>query len=99
VKDRALYVCFGADASSELALLDTYVIPGMPLVFEYASVEHEHAARDLLARCAAALGYVVIKDRRTIHDPGYGGTERRGLKRERRLFVLRRVSPKDRRSL
>jgi hypothetical protein len=99
VKNRALFVCFGDDAGSDLAILGTYVIPGLPLVFEYASVAHEHAVRDLLARCAAALGYALVKDRRTIHDPGYGGTERRGFRRERRRFTERRLSPTDRRSL
>ena len=96
IKNRAIFVCFGDDASTDLALLSTYVIPGMPLVFEYASVTHEHAVRQLLTRCAVALGYEVVKDRRSIHDRGYGGHERRGFRRERRAFTDRR-SFKDRR--
>lgn len=97
VKNRALFVCFGDDASSDAAILATYVIPGMPLVFEYASVAHEHAVQHLVTRCAAALGYEILKDRRVINDPGYGGRERRRVGRERRLFIDRRSDPKNRR--
>lgn len=97
IKNRTIFVCFGDDASSDLALLSTYAIPGMPLVFEYASVTHEHAVRHLLTRCAVALGYEVVKDRRTINDPGYGGQQRRGFRRERRGFTDRRASLKGRR--
>jgi hypothetical protein len=96
-KNRAIFVCFSDDASSDLTLLSTYVIPEMPLVFEYASVTHEHAVRHLLKRCAAAVGYDVVIDRRTIHDPGYGGHERRGFRRERRTVTDRRYGPKGRR--
>lgn len=97
IKNRAIFVCFGDDASSDLALLSTYVIPGMPLAFEYASVTHEHAVQHLLTRCAIALGYEIVKDRRSIHDPGYGGGERRGFRRERREFTDRRSNLKGRR--
>jgi hypothetical protein len=97
VKNRALFVCFGDDAGSDLATLGTYVIPGMPLVFEYASVTHEHAAQHLLTRCAAALGYEILKDRRIVNQPGYGGRERRRFGRERRRFIDRRSALKDRR--
>src|SRR5512139_3769349 len=44
-KERALFICFGDDAKTELEILDTYVLPGMPMVFEYSSAEHERAAR------------------------------------------------------
>jgi hypothetical protein len=97
IKNRAIFVCFGDDAGSDLALLSTYVIPGMPLVFEYASVTHERAVRHLLTRCAVVLGYEVVKDRRTINNPGYGGHERRGFRRERREFTDRRSILKGRR--
>jgi hypothetical protein len=90
IKNRAIFVCFGDDASSDLTLLSTYVIPGMPLAFEYASVTHEHAVRQLLTRCAVALGYELVKDRRSIHDPAYSGSERRGFRRERREVSDRR---------
>jgi hypothetical protein len=98
VKNRALFVCFGDDAGSDMAILGTYVIPGMPLVFEYASVAHENAVQPLLMRCAVALGYEVLKDRRTINDPDYGGHERRRFGHERRRFVERRSRSEDRRS-
>jgi hypothetical protein len=97
IKNRAIFVCFGDDASSDLALLSTYVIPGMPLAFEYASVTHEHAVQHLLTRCAAALGYEILKDRRIANEPGYGGLERRRFGRERRRFMERRSALKDRR--
>ena len=90
IKNRALFVCFGDDASSDAAVLATYVVPGMPLLFEYTSVEHEHAVHDLLSRCAAALGYEIHKDRRSVNVPGYGG-------RERRRSLDRRSGVKDRR--
>jgi hypothetical protein len=97
VKNRALFVCFGEDASSDEAILATYVIPGMPLVFEYGSVADEHAVQHLLTRCATALGYEIVKDRRVVNDPGYGGFERRSAGRERRRFMERRSDPKGRR--
>jgi hypothetical protein len=97
VKNRALFVCFGEDAGSDLATLGTYVIPGMPLAFEYASNTHEHAVQHLLTRCAAALGCEILKDRRIANDPGYGGRERRRFRRERRRFIDRRSDLKDRR--
>ncbi len=97
VKNRALFVCFGDDAGSDLATLGTYVIPGMPLAFEYTSVTHEHAVKHLLTRCAAALGYEIFKDRRIVNDPGYGGRERRRFGRERRRFMDRRSGLNDRR--
>ena len=96
VKNRALFVCFGDNASSESLLLTTYVIPGEPLAFDYASVTHERAVQPLLARCAAVLGYQILKDRRTFNHPGYGGHERRHSGRERRRFIQRR-SGQDRR--
>lgn len=99
VKNRAIFVCFGDDASSDLALLSTYVVPGMPLVFEYASAAHERAARPLLARCASVLGYEIIKDRRAVNNPDYGGHERRGFRRERRGFADRRSNLKERRNI
>ena len=99
VKNRTIFVCFGDDVGSDAGLLSTYVIPGMPLLFEYASVAHEHAVRHLLTRCAVALGYKVVKDRRTIIDPGYGGHERRGFRRERRSFIDRRLKPSRRNSI
>jgi hypothetical protein len=97
VKNRALFVCFGDDPTSDLALLSTYVIPGMPLAFEYASVTHERAVQPLLERCAAALSYEMRKDRRKRDQPGYGGQERRHSGRERRRFIERRSVLKDRR--
>ena len=41
VKNRALFICFGDDAGSDMATLGVYVIPESLLVIEYASVEHE----------------------------------------------------------
>jgi hypothetical protein len=91
VKNRALYVCFGEDVGADSVTLGTYVVPGMPLAIEYASATHdENAAQELLTRCAAALGYEILKDRRVADVPGYGGLERRFL-RERRRFVERRA--------
>jgi hypothetical protein len=89
-KDRALYVCFGDDAGSELALLSAYIVPGMPLVFEYWSREHEEAVESLLSRCAAVLGYDVVKDRRAINDPSFHGRERRSVRDRRSLKDRRR---------
>lgn len=97
VKNRAIFVCFADDAASDLAFLTTYVIPEMPLVFDYASAAHERAARHLLTRCAVVLGYEVVKDRRAITNPGYGGHERRGFRRERRRYRDRRSILKGRR--
>ena len=57
VKDRAVYVHFGDDPSSETEYLCTVVIPGEPLVFQYESATHERAAWLLLKRCAKVLGY------------------------------------------
>ena len=97
VKNRVLFVCFGDAPSSELTLLNVYVIPGMPLEFEYASATHERAVQPLLERCAAVLGYEMQKDRRVFDQPGYGGQERRHSGRERRGFMERRSAVKDRR--
>jgi hypothetical protein len=97
VKNRALFVCFGDDVSSDFATLGTYVIPGMPLAFEYASITHEAAVQHLLIRCSAALGYEILKDRRIGNEPRYDGHERRCFGRERRRFMERRRSLKDRR--
>jgi hypothetical protein len=99
VKNRAIFVCFGDDATSDLALLSTYVIPGMPLVFEYASAAHERAVRHLLARCASVLGYEIIKDRRAANNADYGGQERRDFRRERRRFADRRSNRNRRNTL
>jgi hypothetical protein len=90
VKNRALFVCFGDNAGSDLALLSTYVIPATPLPFDYASVTHERAVQPLLARCAAALGYEIRKDRRVSSQADYRGRERRHSGRERRRFIERR---------
>jgi hypothetical protein len=90
VKSRALFVCFGDDAGHDLTALDTYVIPGMPLTFEYASATHKVAAQPLLIRCTAALGYNMREDRRIYNQPGHGGLERRCFRIERRRFVERR---------
>ena len=96
VKNRALYVCFGNDVGTDSVTLGTYIVPGMPLAIEYASAKHdENVAQELLTRCAAALGYEILKDRRVADVPGYGGLERRFL-RERRRFVERRAQ-KERR--
>lgn len=59
---NALYVYFGDDPGSDTACLGTAVIPGEALVFNYASDAHEHTARPLLARCAAALGYEIANE-------------------------------------
>ena len=99
VQNRALFVYFGDDAGSDLATLGTYVVPGMPLAFEYASVTHEHAVQHLLTRCAAALGYEILKDRRIDNEPGYGGLERRRFGRERRRFIERRSQKVRRKSV
>lgn len=61
VKDRAVYVHFGDDPSSETEYLCTIVIPGEPLVFQYESAAHESAAWLLLKRCAKILGYDIDK--------------------------------------
>ena len=98
VKNRALFVCFGDDASSDSVLLSTYVIPGEPLAFDYASVADERTVQPLLARCAAVLGYQILKDRRIFSQPGYGGHERRNSGRERRRFIQRRSGQERRRS-
>ena len=98
VKNRAIFVCFGDTASSDSMLLSTYVIPGEPLAFDYASVAHERVVQPVLARCAAVLGYEIVKDRRTFSQPGYGGQERRSSGRERRRFIQRRSGQERRRS-
>jgi hypothetical protein len=99
VKNRALYVCFGDDVGADSVTLGTYIIPGMPLALEYASAKHdENAAQELLTRCAAALGYEILKDRRIADEPGYGGLERRFV-RERRRFVERRTQKGRRKSV
>ena len=74
VKNRALFVCFGDNAGSDLALLSTHVIPGMPLEFEYASVTHERAVQYLLERCATALGYEIRKYRESWINRAIGAT-------------------------
>lgn len=91
VKNRALLLCFGDVANSDAEVLSTYLIPGMPLVFEYESAAHEKAAHALLHRCAAVIGYEILKDRRVVNTQGHGGIERRrpfdrrsGLKDRRR---------------
>jgi hypothetical protein len=61
VKDRAVYVHFGDDPSSETEYLCTVVIPGEPLVFQYESAAHESGAWLLLKRCAKVLGYDIDK--------------------------------------
>ncbi|OGA49375.1 MAG: hypothetical protein A3G25_09370 [Betaproteobacteria bacterium RIFCSPLOWO2_12_FULL_63_13] len=99
MKNRALFVCFGDDAGSDLATLGTYVIPGMPLAIEYASVTHERTVQHLLIRSAAALGYEILKDRRISNEPGYGGLERRRFGRERRRFIERRTLKERRNSV
>lgn len=57
----AIYVYFGDDPGSEIACLNTAVIPGEPLFFDYASRAHEQAAHPLLARCAEVLGYNIVE--------------------------------------
>ena len=57
----AIYVYFGDDPGSEIACLSTAVIPGEALFFDYASRAHEQAARPLLVRCAAVLGYDIVE--------------------------------------
>jgi hypothetical protein len=99
VKNRALFVCFGDDAGSDLATLGTYVVPGMPLAFEYASAKHENAVQHLLTRCATALGYEILKDRRITDASDYRGPERRLFRRERRRFIERRAQKERRKSV
>jgi hypothetical protein len=97
VKNRALYVCVGDDVGADSVTLETYIVPGMPLAFEYVSAKQdENAAHELLTRCAAALGYEILKDRRIADVPGYGGLERR-FRLERRRFIERRIR-KERRT-
>lgn len=91
VKERVLYVCFGDNPGSESGILSTYVIPGTPLLFDYSSYVHEQAVEPLLVRCAAVLGYDIVKDRRTIKDPAYRGRERRRFL-DRRSLIDRRKS-------
>jgi hypothetical protein len=56
----SIYICFGDDPSSEVACLNTVVIPGEPLHFDYPSKAHEQAAHSLLVRCAKLMGYEII---------------------------------------
>lgn len=61
VQKNSVYVIFGENPGCETSILDTMVIPGDPLVFDYSSPEHEKATWPLLRRCAAALGYEVVE--------------------------------------
>lgn len=63
VQRNSLYVYFGDDPGSELACLDTAVIPAEPLYFDYHSAAHESRTRHLLLRCAQVLGYEVVEVR------------------------------------
>lgn len=62
VQQSAICVYFGDDLSSEAALLRTPVVPEEPLFFEYSSSAHQEAAKPLVARCAAALGYEILEE-------------------------------------
>jgi len=57
VQDQAIYVYFGDNPGAENECLGTAIIPGEPILFDYASPEHEQAARHILERCAIVLGY------------------------------------------
>jgi len=57
----SIFVYFGDDPGSETACLNTAIIPGEALFFDYSSRAHEDAARPLLLRCAAALDYEVVE--------------------------------------
>lgn len=57
----SIYVYFGDDPGSETACLSTAIIPGEALFFDYESQTHEKAAKPLLMRCAAALGYEIVE--------------------------------------
>lgn len=61
VQRGAVYVYFGDNPGSELALLSTVIIPGEPLIFDYSSRAHRQATQPLLHRCAAALGYDIAE--------------------------------------
>src|SRR5688572_18422084 len=57
----AVYVYFGDDPGSEIAMLSTAVIPNEALYFVYSSRQHADAAWPLLLRCASVLDYEVVK--------------------------------------
>jgi hypothetical protein len=97
IKNRTVFVCFGDDAGSDLEQLNTYVIPGMPLVFDYASAAHEKAVRLLLTRCAGVLGYEIVKDRRVSSGSVFRGPEKREIVQERRGLLDRRAGTQERR--
>lgn len=97
IKNRTIFVCFGDDAGSDLSQLSTYVIPGMPLVFDYASAEHENAVRPLLTRCANSLGYEIAKDRRVNNASDFRGPDKRNFRNERRSLLDRRAGTRERR--
>jgi hypothetical protein len=56
--DQAIWISISDPADSSAALAGC-LIPGQPLFFGYASAKHEQEAKPLLARCGAALGYVI----------------------------------------
>lgn len=91
VKDRALYVCFGDDPTTESAILSMYVIAGTPLVIEYSPLADEKVVQSLLIRCATTLGYNITKDRRINASSVYRDPERRRLA-DRRIVKDRRKS-------
>ena len=91
-KERALYVCFGDSPGSDSMIAGTYVVPGTPLVFDPVPYEHGQAVESLLVRCATALGYDIIKDRRTITDSAYRGRERRQFLDRRGLTHRRKTA-------
>lgn len=57
----AVYVYFGDNPGSEMALLSTVIIPGEPLIFDYSSRAHRQATQPLLLRCASVLGYDITE--------------------------------------
>ncbi|MBI3915444.1 MAG: hypothetical protein HY322_00355 [Betaproteobacteria bacterium] len=65
-QDDARFVHFGDDLGGEGTLLSMLVIPDQPLMIEHAMQLPQEAVDALVARCAAALDYVVA---------GAGGAE------------------------
>lgn len=61
VQDQAIYVYFGDNPGAENECLSTAVIPGEPILFDYASPDHEQCSRPILERCAIVLGYDIAE--------------------------------------
>lgn len=60
-QNGSVYVYFGDDPGSEIAMLSTAVIPNEALYFVYASRRHAEATWPLLLRCASVLNYEIVE--------------------------------------